>query len=132
MAIIELFPELPGRADMHDAAAELASGLHGSFARRIGEAYQLADQGQQGPIDAGLFPIYSTRPWLSETTAHKNEENRYARTFYPKIIEPKNRPHSDDLHGAEIMPAIMPAYKKGLLRRGFSYAPCLESGAEWA
>jgi hypothetical protein len=55
MAIIELFPELPGRADMHDAAAELASGLHGSFARRIGEAYQLADQGQQGPIDAG-FP----------------------------------------------------------------------------
>jgi hypothetical protein len=47
MAIIDLFPELPGRADMHDAAAELASGLHGSFARRIGEAYQLADQGNK-------------------------------------------------------------------------------------
>jgi hypothetical protein len=58
MAIIELFPELPGRADMHDAAAELASGLHGSFARRIGEAYQLADEGNKARLTRAFPDLF--------------------------------------------------------------------------
>jgi hypothetical protein len=43
MSVIELFPELPSARDMHRAAEELATGTHGSFARRIGEAYLFAD-----------------------------------------------------------------------------------------
>ena len=58
MAIIELVPELPGRADMHDAAAELASGLHGSFARRIGEAYQLADEANKARLTRAFPDLF--------------------------------------------------------------------------
>jgi hypothetical protein len=43
---------------MHDAAAELASGLHGSFARRIGEAYQLADQGNKARLTQAFPDLF--------------------------------------------------------------------------
>jgi hypothetical protein len=58
MAIIDLFPELPGRADMHDAAAELATGRHGGFARRIGEAYQLADEANKAKLTRAFPELF--------------------------------------------------------------------------
>ena len=58
MAIIDLFPELPGRADMHDAAAELATGRHGSFARRIGEAYQFADESNKARLTQAFPDLF--------------------------------------------------------------------------
>lgn len=58
MAIIELFPELPSKRDMHHAAAELATGLHGSFARRIGEAYQLADEANKAKLTRAFPELF--------------------------------------------------------------------------
>ena len=58
MAIIELFPELPTDRQMHGAAAELASGLHGSFARRIGEAYQFADEANKARLTRAFPELF--------------------------------------------------------------------------
>ena len=58
MAIIELFPELPNKRDMNRAAGELATGLHGSFARRIGEAYQLGDEANKARLTQAFPDLF--------------------------------------------------------------------------
>lgn len=72
MAIIELFPELPTNREMHGAAAELATGRHGSFARRIGEAYQFADDGNKARLTRAFPELFEKGLDWSKTPEDDN------------------------------------------------------------